>query len=343
MIRSIRLIEKHVLKKGLLIIIVFIINSICFGSRYLFPNEILYQNKSSVGVAYRDHSFDFFINTKFSVDTPFKFTVEDPIIAGLIQTESSFYVHAISESNALGPFQMKPFIATEIGAANPFNPYHGEKVSILLDRYQLFFGTIDNALGAYHIGYYGVKKMVDSGKNPMNDQRVNDYVQKNRSFQRLLKGGEKISFKDYIWLDCFLNLSETNQFYSNLVVPEFFIGSLALGVTNSPGLQLTFFQELTLSWFFNLYFGYDQGWVIGIGLNSNDWFDKITIRYDFLKDDLKWFLKSKFDFFSLDMGFSKNSILVRPAFSIKDRFIIQFPIAYEDFEWIPGISVNIRF
>jgi len=343
MIRWVCLNQKYPFLKRFLVLAFFIFNAVCFGSRYLFPNEILYQNKSSVGVAYRDHSFDFFINTKFSVDLPFKYTVEDPIIAGLIKTESSFYIHAISESNALGPFQMKPFIALEIGAFNPFNPYHGDKVSGLLDRYQLSLGNLDNALGAYHIGFYGVKKMIDSGKNPTDDQKVYDYVQKIRSFQRLLKEGEKITFKDYIWLDCSLNLSEVNRFSSNVVIPEFFIGSLALGVTNSPDIRLTLFQELTLSSFFNLYFGYDQGWVVGMGLYSNDWFDKVTIRYDFSKDDLIWVLRSSFDFFSLDMGFSKSSVLVRPAFSIKNRFTLQIPISYENHEWVPGISIRIVF
>src|SRR6056297_342892 len=178
---------KEMLKSLLTFICLFIICSNCLAFNNLFPNEILYQSRPASGIRYFNQQVDFFLNAKFPIDTFFKYKVSDPVIAGLIQTESSFFLHAISDSNALGPYQMKPFIASEIGILNPFNPYNDKKVSSLIDNYNKAFGSVDYALGAYHIGYYGVQKILDSGNNPFNNIRIKNYVQKIRSFQRLFK------------------------------------------------------------------------------------------------------------------------------------------------------------
>src|SRR6056297_2794918 len=106
----------------------------CFAFNPLFPNEVLYQSRPSAGLSYAGRSVDFFLRTRFSVDTLFNYEVSDPLLAGLIQIESSFYLHAISDSNALGLFQMKPFIASEISALNPFNPHNDKKVFSLLNQ-----------------------------------------------------------------------------------------------------------------------------------------------------------------------------------------------------------------
>src|SRR6056297_3554637 len=123
------------MRKSILLFAFFIfVFLLCFAFNPLFPNEVLYQSRPSAGVSYARGAVDFFLRTSFSVDTLFNYKVYDPLIAGLIQTESSFYLHAISDSNALGLFQMKPFIASEIGALNPFNPHNDKKVFSLLNQ-----------------------------------------------------------------------------------------------------------------------------------------------------------------------------------------------------------------
>jgi len=334
---------KEMLRRLLTFICFIIVCSNCLAFNALFPNEILYQSRPSSGIRYQNKQVDFFLNTKFPVDTIFKYKVSDPIIAGLIQTESSFFLHAISDSNAIGPYQMKPFIASEIGVLNPFNPYNDKKVSTLIDGYKQAFGNVDYALGAYHIGFYGFQKILDSGNDPMNDNRVNSYVQKNRSFQRLFKEGDKIPIKDYIWFDMAMSISEVNRFSVHVIIPEFFLGSIALGMTKKEAFNFSLYQDFSLFWFLNAYIGYDDGLIVGLTLKSNDWYDQVSIKYDFSKDDLIWVASSSFEHFSLGLGFSKTSVFIKPAFILNGKYSLEVPLYYSDHTFKPGISVIIKF
>ena len=317
--------------------------SVCVASVSLFPNEILYQSRSTVGIKYSEQAVGFSISSKFPINTLFKYRVEDPMLAGLMQAESSFFLHAVSDSNAIGLFQMKPFTASEIGALNPFNPYNDKKVSDLLKKYTNAFGSVDYALGAYHIGYYGVQKLINSGNNPLNDSRINDYVKKINSFQRLYKEGDKITLKDYIWFDISMNLSEANNFDAHIVVPEFFLGSFELGINNFDGFNITFNQEFFLFWFLQAYVGYNEGVITGLTLKSNDWYNKITVKYDFSKDDLIWVASSSFDLFYFDIGFSKTNIFFKPGFTINNKYSFEIPVFYKNHVFVPGIAAIIKF
>lgn len=330
-------------KRILQLIFSIIIFTNCLAYHYIFPNEILYQNRPTTGFMCSNQAIGFFISTRFSIDTIFKYKVNDPLLAGLIQTESSFYLHAISDSNALGLFQMKPFIASEIGALNPFNPSIDKKVSTLLDKYSSTLGNLNNALGAYHIGYYGVQKIINSGNNPMHDKRINDYVQKIHSFQRLYKKGDKIPLKDYVWFDFSMSLTEPNTFTSYLIIPEYSLGSFALGIKKENNFQFSFYQDFSLFWFLSTYLGYEDGFIVGCVLKSNDWYDKVSIKYNFSKEDLIWSAGFIFDYFSVDLGFSKSSIFIKPAFILKDRYFFEIPLYFTDYSFIPGISVKIKF
>lgn len=332
------------MKKRILQFIFFLfIFSNCIAYHYIFPNEILYQNRSTTGFAYSSQAIDFFINSRFSIDTLFNYKVHDPLLAGLIQTESSFYLHAVSDSNALGLFQMKPFIASEIGALNPFNPSNDKKISSLLDNYTSTFGNVNYALGAYHIGYYGIQKILDSGNNPMNDNRINDYVQKIHSFQRLYKKGDKIPLKDYVWFDFSMSLTNPNKFSSYIVIPEYSLGSLALGIKKENEYKFSFYQDFSLFWFMSAYLGYEDGFIFGFVLKSNDWYDKVFIKYNFHKEDLIWSAGFDFDFLSVEVGFSKTSIFFKPSFVLKDRYFFEIPLIYSDYTFTPGISIKVKF
>ncbi len=332
------------MKKGILQFVFFlIILTSCFAYHYLFPNEILYQNRPSAGFDYNEQAVNFYIDSKFPINTFFNYKVSDPLLAGLMQKESSFYIHAISDSNALGLFQMKPFIASEIGALNPFNPNNDKKVSSLLEEYKISFGNVDYALGAYHIGYYGVKKIIDSGNNPMNEKRINDYVQKIHTFQRLYKKGDKIPLKDFIWFDLTMSFSQPNKFSSFIVVPNYFLGSTALGFKKEEKLQVYLYQDFSFFWFLNLHLGYDEGLITGLTFKSNDWYDKISVKYNFSKDDLIWTARFSLDFFTFDIGCSKKSLFFKPGFVIKNRYFLEIPIFYSDHQLIPGLSATIRF
>ncbi|MFW6248658.1 MAG: transglycosylase SLT domain-containing protein [Bacteroidota bacterium] len=326
-----------------LFVFFLIIYSCSFSFNYLFPNQILYQSRPAVGVKYTAGAVDLLINTRFSVDTLFRYKVYDPLLAGLIQTESSFYLHAVSDSNALGLFQMKPFIASEIRALNPFNPNNDKKVSALLDKYTNDYNQVDYALGAYHIGYYGVQNFLNSGNNPMDDKRIYDYVQKIKSFQRLYKEGDRVPLKDYVWLDVSMSLTDLNLFSTHIVIPEYFLGSIALGVKKEEDFHVSLYQEFTFSWFLNAYIGYDNGLITGLTLKSNDWYDRLTVKYDFSKDDLIWTAGLSFNYFSVEFGCSKNSLFMKPAVVIEDRYFFEIPLYYIEHRFIPGVSVVIRF
>lgn len=335
------------MKKRLLQFVFFLmIFTNCHGNFFLFPNEILYQNRPSAGFSYSNRAVGFSLISRFPIDTFFNYRVYDPLLAGLIQTESSFYIHAVSDSNALGLFQMKPFIANEIGALNPFNPSNDKKVLSLLDKYKASFGNIDYALGAYHIGYYGVKKIVDSGNNPMNEKRINDYVQKIHSFQRLYKKGEKIPLKDYVWFDFSLSLSQAtkpNDFSAFFVLPNYHFGSTAFGIKKEEEFLLSIYQDFSFFWFLSAHVGYDDGLIAGLTLKSNDWYDKISVKYDFSRDDLIWTAGFNWDFFSFNVGCSKNSIFAKPGFVFNNRYYLEVPLLFKDYRFIPGISAMIRF
>jgi hypothetical protein len=332
------------MKKGILQFVFFlIVLTNCFAYLDLFPNEILYQNRPSAGFSYNNQGVNFYINSKFPINTFFNYKVYDPLLAGLIQTESSFYIHAISDSNALGLFQMKPFMASEIGALNPFNPYNDKKVSALLEEYKLTLGNIDYALGAYHIGYYGVKKIIDSGNNPMNDRKINDYVQKIHSFQRLYKKGDKIPLKDYVWFDLSMSFSQPNEFSFFIVVPNYFLGSTALGIKKEEELNVSLYQAFSFFWFLSMYLGYDEGLIAGFTFKTNDWYDKISVKYDFSQDDLIWTASFSLEFLTFDIGCSKKSIFFKPGFVLKNRYFLEIPIFYSEHQFIPGISAMIRF
>jgi len=330
-------------KRLLLFVLILIIYSFSFAFQYHFPNEILYQPRPFSGFRYTENRMDFFVNTRFSIDTFFNYTINEPLLAGLAQTESSFYIHSVSGSNALGLFQMKPFIADEIGVLNPFNPNIEKKVSTLLNEYTNAFGNVDYALGAYRIGFYGVKRIIDSGKNPLNDKRISDYVQKIHSFQRLYKKGDKIPLKDFIWLDLSISLSQPNNFSSFMVIPNYFLGSTAVGVKKEEEISFSVYQDFSFFWFLSGYIGYDNGIVTGLTLKSNDWYDKITVKYDFSRDDLFWVASFSFDFFTVDLGASKSSLLITPRVVLNDRYFFEIPLFYSEHRFIPGFSVMIRF
>ena len=311
-----------------------------------FPDEMLYMAGPEVSVRGLDGQYKLSIINRFLVDTPFNYTVDDPVIAGLMQTESSFILHSVSSADALGPFQMKPFFADEIGVLNPFNPYADKKVKEKLVAYEKELGNMDLALGAYRIGFYGVKKMINDGKNPLNDSRISDYVNKNAEYKRQYVSGSKVRFKDYIWSNLFYSIGEERSAGITVVVPEFFLGSVACGieyvpsdlvVDNSP-LSISLSQDIVLTPFMNLYAAYKDGFLFGVSLKSGDWSDKAFIVYDLSGEDLFWMGINRFDWFSLEYGFSKDSVFVNSGFEINNRVKLRGLLKYKDFTFIPGIE-----
>ncbi|HPJ87715.1 MAG TPA: lytic transglycosylase domain-containing protein [Thermotogota bacterium] len=332
--------------------IILCLLSLCVGYlyAYLFPNEVLYQQKPQIQLGYSEGSLDCSFSTRILTDTFFGYHVDSPMLAGLMQTESSFIVHSVSSSNALGPFQMKPFLAEEIGILNPFNPYNSEKVLNLLTRYKTTFGNMDMALGAYHIGFYGTKKISDSGSNPLSDNRIQNYVNKIHEFQRLYNEGDWIPLKDYLWFTLRYSLGNSNRISLSGVFPEFFLGSLAIGadylsdeIISLDNLCLSIFQEFSFFWFMNLYVGYDDGLIAGCTLKSNDWFDRISVKYDFKQADLVWEAYNSFGLLFINYGFSKDNIFFSPGLEFGNKYCISFRVDYQDYCFKPGIGCTIKF
>ncbi len=335
-------------RKYIISIILILIVTRVFA--YLFPNEMLYYQQPRVTLDLSENDYTLSLMSRVLTDTIWGVEVKDPVVTALMQTESSFIIHSISPSNAIGPFQMKPFLAQETGIHNPFNPYKNDDVMKLLNRYKKTLGNMDAALGAYHIGFYGTKKMVDSGQNPASDNRIKNYVNKIHGFQRLYSEGDWISLKDYLWFDLRYTTGCKNELSISAVIPEFFFGSIALKADykaleelSVENFNFSVFQDFAFFWFMNLYIGYDQGLVSGITLKSNDWFDRITLKYDFNQEDLIWEGYNSFGLFCMNYGFSKDKIYFAPGMEFENRIKLSLKAEYDNFKFKPGIECVIKF
>lgn len=83
-----------------------------------------------------------------------RYGVDAALIRSVMQTESAFNPHAVSDAGALGLMQLMPELASELGVADPFDPEENIMAGVrhlrrLLD---LHGGNVTLALASYNAG-----------------------------------------------------------------------------------------------------------------------------------------------------------------------------------------------
>jgi hypothetical protein len=108
-------------------------------------------------------------------------------------------------------------------------------------------------------------------------------------------------------------------------------------------LSFSIFQDFSFFWFMSLYIGYEDGVVAGCTLKSNDWFDRMTLRYDFEKEDLTWSAYNAFGILFMTYGFSKDNFFFSPGLAFDKKYFLALRVDYKNFEWIPGVECVLKF
>jgi hypothetical protein len=278
-----------------------------------------------------------FMAPKFLIPTLFSYKVSDPLIAGLIEAESSFVLHSISPSNALGLYQMKPFFAKKIGVINPFFLWNEKKVSTYLERLTNDYGSQLYALTAYHLGEAG---FLSRKKNEGNDSSLYSYAEKIASFQRQYSVGQKVRIKDYLKTGAQLSTTATgkNEGFLMLIVPTAWLGTTGFTLSISEEARFGIFQEIMLSSDWQMYFGYDRSPSVGFVFRSETWNESLALRFDFSDRALSWegrFQKKPWTFV-ITGGI--HNVSISCGYYITNQLLAAFGIKYEE-AWIPSFQV----
>ncbi len=300
--------EKHFKYTLIFVFLIFTNTLFCFSN--IFNGQVLYETGPffRFGLKYSDLNdiqTEIKSGLRIKYDTLFDYKVKDPLIAGLVKKESSFVIHSISVSNALGVYQMKPFFADENGISNPFYPFAEEKIDKILDSYRSKLGTVENSLAAYHVGFYGVKNDMKNSLNPLSRKGVSDYVNKIMDFRRQYNVGDIENLYDYLWIVAGMDSFDSqNRASVSLTIPQLWFGSMNLNLNFDERVNASVSNEFFINSFLQLFLGFDNGIVGGVCLRSSDWNCFANIEFDTVTLGLKWFFKQIIDDFFYSVAFS---------------------------------------
>lgn len=148
-------------------------------SSQIFSNAFVFlsEPKTRISVLFHDNEF------KISLYQPFVHPVlpadwilpkdNRDLLKGLIAVESDFFVHTLSNKNAMGLTQLMPETARELGVLNPFNVFSAiDGANRYLKQLQYQFKITERALAAYFEGPTRVAKQGPSSSGINYAQKV---------------------------------------------------------------------------------------------------------------------------------------------------------------------------
>ncbi|MDI3495384.1 MAG: hypothetical protein PWQ72_1511 [Pseudothermotoga sp.] len=168
------------------------------------PSGMIYQKNGAFEIGANDEKLwlnytDFFIlNLPLTTDIlsgiAKKYGIDEALLKAIIRTESSFFVHAISKSNARGLMQIKFATARENGALNSFSVFQNVEAGCkYLSKLYKEFKSWDKAIAAYYVGPGTVKR-----KGITKEAKI--YVEKVKKYWAYYrKSGKEENLRDSIW------------------------------------------------------------------------------------------------------------------------------------------------
>lgn len=309
-----------------------------------FPTNLLYQPRPFVSFQGGITEFSLQMTFRRTFQTGLSIRIEDPILGGLIQRESSFIIHSISPSYALGIFQTKPFTAEEMGMINPFYPYGGVRVLEYVESLERQFGSKDLALAAYHMGTGTVTKIVQSGKDPLSETPARDYVHQIKEFSRQYANGSRVGLRDYIWVSVQgdVRTGEPDSFRFISVFPTFWFGSTAIGIDVGQRTFPFFYQEWFIHPKVQLVCGYNDEWISGIQVRSNTWNQTLSLVFSSDSEQLSWEFSSVCQPWMLLIRMRQEDWRFQLGYEVHKGFEVYAGIRCRD-RWIPYLGILIRF
>ncbi len=309
-----------------------------------FPTNLLYQPRPYVSFQGGMTEFSVQITFRRTFQTGLSVRIDDPILGGLIQKESSFIVHSISPSFALGLFQTKPFTAEEIGMINPFNPYGGVRILQYFDRLERQLGSKDLALAAYYMGTGAVTNLLQSGKDPLSEAPARDYVHQIKEFSRQYANGIRVGLLDFIWVSVQgdVRSGEPDEFRFISVFPTFWFGATAIGINVTQQTYPFFYQEWFIHPRIQLVCGYDDEWISGIQVKSNTWNQTLTLLYSIDSGQLSWEFSSIHLPWRVLIRIRQEDWRFQLGFEVQTGFEMYAGVHHRD-RWIPYLGISIRF
>jgi len=329
----------------LIFFLFFNIHNIYFSNS--FAGQVLYRTGPFFGTIFSGNpeqgaqsGIEIFNRIKF--DTMIDYEIKNTLIAGLIKKESSYILHSVSSSNALGVFQMKPFFADELGISNPFDPNSEKEIIKKIEIYKRDLGNYENALSGYHIGYYGTKSLIEKGINPLSKTNVSSYVNKILEYKRHYSTGDVENLYDYLWIGIEMNnFPGYNTSSITTVLPELWFGSFSVVANISKGIDLDLYNELFINSNIQIVIGYKNDFTAGICFRTNDWKSFVNLEYVNENRSIKWNFKQNIDNFNYGLGFSADDLYFEIGYNFRP-FYINAGIHYNG-DLIPFLALGGKY
>ncbi|HEW92775.1 MAG TPA: lytic transglycosylase domain-containing protein [Thermotogaceae bacterium] len=173
-------------------------------SQKISPSGMIFQSSSTFELGFHSENLwfqytDFFrftlpITTKIFNKTAKKYGIDPALLKAMIRVESSFFIHAVSKSNARGLMQLKFITARENGALNSFSIIQNVEAGCnYLSKLYKKFKSWDKAIAAYYVGPTTVK-------NRGITENARTYVKKVKKYWNYYKRTNKNeNLRDLIW------------------------------------------------------------------------------------------------------------------------------------------------
>jgi len=264
-------------------------------------------NTESLWIQYSDFlRFTLPVTTQIFKNMASKYGIEYSLLKAIMRVESSFYIHAISKSDARGLMQLKFPTARENNVLNSFSIFQNvEGACKYLSKLYKEFRSWDKAIAAYFVGPAVVRK---SGIT----KQAKGYVKKVKNYWNYYKRTNKDeNLRDLIWWGVGVELNRTGirNLNLNLAIP--ILGFCEVGivtiVSKNPALFLnpSFYLTDQLSIGARLDFKNSIEYSMTLCPNAEDYY--LFISSDF-SNDLAFGILVEKKFYSILFGVDKTGI-----------------------------------